>query len=633
MKSKDITNKLTEWRDPMDMLNRGRSGPEMGPSGGFGGYAGGRSDIFGLGGRGGAPQQIDIGLGGAGGKSISRSAAKKEFGKEQTRTATMSPAQKQAEKEVRSGQYTPSPAPKKGEAPPAKREEPALSTQQRNYKELDRPAVQRKAEADKTAKDAAAKDRSSQPHYTIDPKTGKPIPANVQAQLQQKLQGKGFKDPEPGSISGFRPKSDKGATDTRAQLQQKLQGKGFKEPAKVEPAKVEPAKVEPAKAEPNPLFPGDRASRPPKEKFDKKSAAQSVGLHAALLAAIANMTADEKKSAAEKSTSAQQGNSNTPVTIDFIDPGSEKAADAPATTMPDSTTTTQTASNSGDKTSSPPVVVTAKEKPIPQKNQPEKVEDPTRKADQPKKDYDIAVQDPDIVTTNSEKPNAEADTVNDKESAATTQAAIEPSKDEKNEEDVLEKLRKLLGLDKNAEQQAKTEPAKEPAKEPEAKKDDPKPEPEKVAQDGPGKADAEKGDAGKRGDEKEAFPKFKRDEKTEKPEDTEKKGDDEITRKTDSPVNKGPAATGTDNAINWAPPPPERKYEPDERANRDRANLIRRQQQQNREAELQDIKRMTPDVNESLNHILGLANITKKEIVESTTMNLDMRQMRQKAYW
>jgi len=627
MKSKDITNKLTEWRDPMDMLNRGRSGPEMGPSGGFGGYAGGRSDIFGLGGRGGAPQQIDIGLGGAGGKSISRSAAKKEFGKEQTRTATMSPAQKQAEKEVRSGQYTPSPAPKKGEAPPAKREEPALSTQQRNYKELDRPAVQRKAEADKTAKDAAAKDRSSQPHYTIDPKTGKPIPANVQAQLQQKLQGKGFKDPEPGSISGFRPKSDKGATDTRAQLQQKLQGKGFKEPAKVEPAKVEPAKVEPAKAEPNPLFPGDRASRPPKEKFDKKSAAQSVGLHAALLAAIANMTADEKKSAAEKSTSAQQGNSNTPVTIDFIDPGSEKAADAPATTMPDSTTTTQTASNSGDKTSSPPVVVTAKEKPIPQKNQPEKVEDPTRKADQPKKDYDIAVQDPDIVTTNSEKPNAEADTVNDKESAATTQAAIEPSKDEKNEEDVLEKLRKLLGLDKNAEQQAKTEPAKEPAKEPEAKKDDPKPEPEKVAQDGPGKADAEKGDAGKRGDEKEAFPKFKRDEKTEKPEDTEKKGDDEITRKTDSPVNKGPAATGTDNAINWAPPPPERKYEPDERANRDRANLIRRQQQQNREAELQDIKRMTPDVNESLNHILGLANITKKEIVESTTMNLDMRQM------
>ncbi len=79
MKSKDITNKLTEWRDPMDMLNRGRSGPEMGPSGGFGGYAGGRSDIFGLGGRGGAPQQIDIGLGGAGGKSISRSAAKKNL--------------------------------------------------------------------------------------------------------------------------------------------------------------------------------------------------------------------------------------------------------------------------------------------------------------------------------------------------------------------------------------------------------------------------------------------------------------------------------------------------------------------------------------------------------------------------
>ena len=184
MKSKDITNKLTEWISPEEMINRRRSGPEMGPSGGFGGYTGGPSPF--------------------GGGGISRSAAKKEFGREQARTSQMSPAEKQADKEVRSGQYTPSPAPKKGEAPPAKREEPALSTQQRNYKELDRPAVQRKAEADKTAKDAAAKDRSSQPHYTIDPKTGKPIPANVQAQLQQKLQGKGFKDPEPGSISGDR---------------------------------------------------------------------------------------------------------------------------------------------------------------------------------------------------------------------------------------------------------------------------------------------------------------------------------------------------------------------------------------------------------------------------------------------
>ena len=625
MKSKDITNKITEWTDPMDMINRGRRGAEMGgppERGGAGGYIGGPNPFGGwFGGKAKSAQP-----------SITPQSAK-ELAPQILKTPT---------------QVKPSKT-KGPEEPIVKRETPPELT--RPSPEVSRiPAQQRKAEADKTAKDAATKDRSSQPHYTIDPKTGKPIPANVQAQLQQKLQGKGFKDPEPGSISGFRPKSDKGPAKAEPKA----------EPAKAEP-KAEPAKVEPAaqapatqrtlsgqevrpglkfntksgkwEKDPNysgPTLPSARNTPVKQEKSDIKSAAASVGLHAALLAALANMTPDEKKSAAEKSTSAQQGDATKPMTVSLVDPGSEKAADAPATAQPStSTAITQPSADAGGEKSLPPVVVTAEpNKPTPQKKQPEKVEDPTRKAEQPKADTVVATDQPSSweTETGKDEEKAEADKADDKESAKITQAVPEPEEDKKDEEDVLEKLRKLLGLDKNAEQQAKTEPAKEPAKEPEAKKDEPKPEPEKVAQDGPGKADAEKGDAGKRGDEKEAFPKFKRDEKTEKPADTEKKGDDEITRKTDSAVDKGPAATGTDNAINWAPPPPERKYEPDERANRDRANLIRRQQQQNREAELQDIKRMTPDVNESLNHILSLSNIAKKEIAEST-MNLDMRQM------
>ena len=221
MKSKDITNKLTEWTDPMDMLNRGRRGAEMGGGperGGFGGYTGGPSPF--------------------GGGGASRSAAKKEFGKEQSRTATMSPAQKQAEKEVRSGQFSPSPAPKKGEEPIPKRETPPELT--RSSPEVSRiPAQQRKAQAEKSAAEKTAeKEPVTKTKYQRDadlPIVGKktttgPKQLTPQEKAEELLKGQGFKK-EPGSVSGsFKPRKS--------------------EPKKADKEKTEPAKAEPAKAEP-----------------------------------------------------------------------------------------------------------------------------------------------------------------------------------------------------------------------------------------------------------------------------------------------------------------------------------------------------------------------------------------------
>jgi hypothetical protein len=624
MKSKDITNQVNEWTDPMDMINRRRMGPEMGGGGGAGGYIGGNRGV--------TPT-------GPGTTSSMTAQGARELAPQTLRT----PAQVKTSKS------------KGPEEPIVKREAPPeLTAQQRSYKELDRPAVQRKAETDKAAKDTAA-DKSSQPRYTMDPKTGKPIPANVQAQLQQKLQGKGFKEPEPGTISGFKPKGISGKTEKQARV----------EPTKAEPAKTEPAKVEPPKPEVRRTLGGDpipagykynpktgKYDPPPKasivkdilalpggikraltpEPKNRKALAGSVGLHAALLAALANMSPDEKKAAAEKSKSAEQGDATTPMTVNLIDPGSTTASDAAATTTPatdqpktEPSTMSATIDDGGEK-SLPPVVVTAEPKNVPKKTQPVDKAEPTKKAEEPKADEVITTTEPSSWETevSNEPERAEADKVDDKETSQTTPAVTTPAEEPESEDDILKRLLKLF--DRPAEE-PKLEPKSEPKaeKEPEDKKAEPKPKPETEPKDDKGKADAEKGDSDKKGDEKEAYPKFDRSEKNELPRDTEKKGSDIETRKTDSPVDKGPAAQGRDDAINYAPPPAERKYEPDDRATRLRDQLRQRSKRGASDADLENIPRMEP-VRESLDHILGLSNITKKEIVEST-MNIDMRQM------
>uniref|UniRef100_UPI00200C59E0 hypothetical protein n=1 Tax=Escherichia coli TaxID=562 RepID=UPI00200C59E0 len=76
---------------------------------------------------------------------------------------------------------------------------------------------------------------------------------------------------------------------------------------------------------------------------------------------------------------------------------------------------------------------------------------------------------------------------------ANAQSEKEPVETEKER---LERLSKLLNLDKNA-QQANAQPDQKPpvANEPRI---EPKPEPVKIPQDGPGTGDAEKGDDSKR---------------------------------------------------------------------------------------------------------------------------------------
>jgi hypothetical protein len=644
MKSKDITNKLTEWTDPMDMLNRGRRGAEMGGGperGGFGGYTGGPSPF--------------------GGGGASRSAAKKEFGKEQSRTATMSPAQKQAEKEVRSGQFSPSPAPKKGEEPIPKRETPPELT--RSSPEVSRiPAQQRKAQAEKSAAEKTAeKEPVTKTKYQRDadlPIVGKktttgPKQLTPQEKAEELLKGQGFKK-EPGSVSGsFKPRKS--------------------EPKKADKEKTEPAKAEPAKAEPTPQEPAAPKQRttlggdpippghiwnPKTGKYDpppspsalkdlaaipggiarslnpqdRKAAATSVGGHAALLAYLL-MSPEEKKAAAEKSQSAQRGDSEKPITINFIDPGSEPAADAPASVSPDSkaiTTTTSSDSQVDSDKSLPPVVVTAKPEPVkPEKKQPENKEE-IKKREEPKDNSEVmATTEPSSweVEKEKEEEKAEADKVDDEKNITTTQAVPEPEEDE---DDLIKKLLKNLFSSPEPEPVEKSAPTKEPdsepAKEPEAPKAEPKPEPEKKSQDDSGRADAQKGNLINYGDERIAYPKFDQGERNELPRDSEKTGSDTRTRKTDSDTDRGPAASGKDNTTNYAPPAPEKSNQDNDRSSRVRERLRQRREREFN-PELQDFKRMTPDVNESLNHILGLANITKKEIVESTTMNLDMRQM------
>jgi hypothetical protein len=591
-----------------------------------------------------------------------RTASKAAFSKEQQRLANLSPAERQAEKDLASSllQLPSKPIkPKSSEQPIPKRDASELTAQQRNYKELDRPAVQRKAEADKAAKDAAAVDKSSQPRYTMDPKTGKPVPANVQAQLQQKLQGKGFKEPEPGTVSNFKPRGVNKKAEQPAV--QPATSKSTDQPAVQTPTanktldgkEIRPGfefnnktgKWEPSKTSDN-VLPSARNTPIKPEKSDTKAALASTGLHAALLYALANMDSDEKKSGAEQSKSAQQGDADKPLTVNLIDPGSQTASDAAATTSPSTAATTSadtsapssnaitaTVDDGGEK-SLPPIVVTAKPEKNPKKEQPVVKSEPTKKAEEPKADQVMTTTEPSSWETPTDKDpeSAEADKVDDKETTQTTPAVAKPAEKPESEDDIFKRLLKLF--DRPSEEpkpepkaEPKAEPKPEPKQEPKVEKGEPKPEPTTEPKDGKGKADAEKGDSDKKGDEKEAYPKFDKSEKNELPRDTEKKGSDTVTRKTDSAVDIGPATTGRDNAINWAPPPEERKYEPDDRATRLRDQLRQRSKRGASDADLENIPRMEP-VRESLDYILGLSNITKKEIVEST-MNLDMRQMLQ----
>ena len=653
MKSKDITNQLNEWRDPMDMINRGRMGPEMGGGGGAGGYAGGRNPFSGL----------------FGGKAKpAQPSTTPQSGRELAPELLRTPAQVKPSKS------------KGPEEPIVKREAPPeLTAQQRSYKELDRPAVQRKADADKAAKDAAAADKSSQPRYTMDPKTGKPIPANVQAQLQQKLLGKGFKEPAPGTVSNFKPRgsnkkaeqpaasksTEKSAEQpaasksTEKSAEQPAASKSTDQPAVQTPTAnktldgkaIRPGfefnnktgKWEPSKTSDGNVLPSARNTPIKPEKSDKKAALASTGLHAALLYALANMSPDEKKSGAEQSKSAQQGDANKPVTVNFIDPGSQTASDAAATTSPSTAATTSadasapssnaiTATDDGGEKSLPPIVVTAKPEKTPKKEQPVVKSEPTKKAEEPKTDQVMTTTEPSSweVPADKDSKSAEADKVDDKETTQTTPAVAKTAEKPESEDDILKRLLKLFDRpteEPKADSTAKSDADTKAEKEPDVKKGEPKSEPETEPKDGKGKADAEKGDSDKKGDEKEAYPKFDKSEKNELPRDTEKKGSDTTTRKTDSAVDIGPATTGTDTAINWAPPPAERKYEPDDRATRLRDQLRQRSKRGTGDTDLENIPRMEP-VRESLDHILGLLNITKKEIVEST-MNLDMRKMLQ----
>jgi len=642
MKSKDITNKITEWRDPSDMMNRGRSGPEMGPERGFGGGGGGPNPFGGWFTRT-KPNQP------------TQPSTTPQSGRELAPELLRTPAQVKPSKS------------RGPEEPIVKRDAPELTAQQRSYKELDRPAVQRKAEADKAAKDAAAADKSSQPRYTRDPKTGEPIPANIQAQLQQKLLGKGFKEPAPGTVSNFKPRGANkkaeqpvASKSTEKSAEQPATSKSTDQPAVQTPTanktldgkEIRPGfnfnnktgKWEPSKTSDGGVLPSARNTPIKPEKSDIKSALASTGLHAALLYALSNMDSDEKKSGAEQSKSAQQGDADKPLTVNLIDPGSQTASDAAATTSPSTAATTSadtsapssnaitaTVDDGGEK-SLPPIVVTAKPEKTPKKEQPVVKSEPTKKAEEPKADQVMTTTKPSSWETPTDKDpeSAEADKVDDKETTQTTPAVTKPAEKPESEDDILKRLLKLF--DRPSEEpkpetkaEPKAEPKPEPKQEPNVEKGEPKPEPTTEPKDGKGKADAEKGDSDKKGDEKEAYPKFKKDEKNELPKDTEKKGSDTTTRKTDSAVDIGPATTGRDNAINWAPPPEERKYEPDDRATRLRDQLRQRSKRGASDADLENIPRMEP-VRESLEHILGLSNITKKEIVEST-MNLDMRKM------
>jgi hypothetical protein len=654
---------------------------------------------------GGAAKKLYKKLFGKSDREVSKAAAKAE----RDRLSNLSPAQRQADKETRSGKFEPSSKSKKGEEP-VKRDEPDLWKDQKNYKDLDRPTVQRKVDKDKADRDTATKDKSSEPRYKKDIKTGENIPLNVQAQLQQKLQGKGFKEPESGSISGFKARPDRSTAkkDTKAEPKTEPKTEPKAEP-KAEPAKVEPktdqkmvfdpwskkmipasdwAKAIPRNVDPTLVqniikgikgLPGratDIITSPvaaakylwPKNKTEFTI---SAAAHAALVAYLWNIY--KQQSGAEKAQNAGTGNQPLSVTL-IQDPGSEKAANAASTSPSDApvasktttdksaepATTTQPAAakepskDSGEEKSLPPVVVTAKkDAPQPEKNQPVKAVDPTKKAEEPKADTVIATDKPTSweVELKKDQERAEADQVNDKQSAKTTQAVTQPEEDEK---DIIEKLKKLLGLEKNA-QQANVQPEKEPAEtekerlerlsklldldknaqqanaQPDQKptvanepRSELKPEPVKIPQDGPGKGDAEKGDDSKRGDQTIAYPKYPADNRNDKPQDTEKTGQDTITRKTDSIVDIGPAATGRDPTTNYAPPPPATSANTDNDRSSILRDLRRREREQKRQ-EVPDQIRMEP-VREDINHILNLANITKKEIVEST-MNLDMRQM------
>jgi len=185
---------------------------------------------------GGAAKKLYKKLFGKSDREVSKAAAKAE----RDRLSNLSPAQRQADKETRSGKFEPSSKSKKGEEP-VKRDEPDLWKDQKNYKDLDRPTVQRKVDKDKADRDTATKDKSSEPRYKKDIKTGENIPLNVQAQLQQKLQGKGFKEPESGSISGFKARPDRSTAkkDTKAEPKTEPKTEPKAEP-KAEPAKVEP---------------------------------------------------------------------------------------------------------------------------------------------------------------------------------------------------------------------------------------------------------------------------------------------------------------------------------------------------------------------------------------------------------
>jgi len=190
----------------------------------------------------------------------------------------------------------------------AKRDAPELTEPQRSYKELNRPAVQRKAEADaaaaKAAKDAekAAKDAERAGPEKTRLKTDSDLPIigktqtaprqlTPQEKAQELLKGRGFKQ-EPGSVSGFRPKSKTTKTEQppKSDLPPTTSGPKF-DPNKEYSTGLtvqKPFSGQPSKTSPAPKAP-DKAPIASDPYAKRKVVAADLAGHAALIYALMNM--------------------------------------------------------------------------------------------------------------------------------------------------------------------------------------------------------------------------------------------------------------------------------------------------------------------------------------------------------
>jgi hypothetical protein len=316
----NLRNKLAEQMNP----RKGEKDYRSIEGGGSGGYTGGYGDIYGLGGRGGAAQQIDIGLGGTGG---------------------------------RPSVWRIGPGERKASVPPAL-QKPKISPEQA------------RAARDQQQKGTEVPKPSSGPQVTGKEKTGLKI--------------------KPG------PKITPD-TKTGLEVTKPFPGRWHNRPSK--------------KKE---LSPDELAAR--QEKSDKRrgrgSAATSVGLHAAALAALLAAQKDKE----EKSAGGDQAPENV-IQVDLPPPSKADTQQGVLTTTEPSNWETTSGANVEPKSDRvlPPVVVTAEpEKQPPSKTEPKAEPKPEPRVTTVKPDEKAGQDRPtastEPVTGRSEQPGTGADT-------------------------------------------------------------------------------------------------------------------------------------------------------------------------------------------------------------------------------